>query len=176
MVSFDPSGPLNIVSVSYPDATGRIGLCACPGRNLGGLMTRDLAADLQVIHDWGARHLVTLIEDHEFTLCGVEELPAAAARHDLVWHHLPIIDGAAPGGRFEHGWRETGPVLQRHLACGGRIVVHCLVGIGRSGTVAVRLLMERGVPLDQALAAVRQVRPGAVESPEQLAYLAASKH
>lgn len=176
MTSFDPIGSLNIVSVGYPDSEGRLGLCACPGRKLGGLVTRDLTADLQTIRDWGARHLVTLIEDHEFTLCGVEELPAAAARHDLVWHHLPIIDGAAPGSRFEHSWRETGPVLHRHLRSGGRIVIHCLGGIGRSGTVAVRMLMERAVPFDHALATVRRVRPGAVESPEQRAYLAADAH
>lgn len=163
--------PLEVASVRCPGGEGRIGLCPCPGGSPGGLSRRDTTTDLRVLRDWGAGHLVTLIEDHEFRLLGVADLPRSAAAERLVWHHLPIIDGGAPGSRFEQGWREAGPVLQRHLAAGGRIVLHCLAGVGRSGTVAVRMLMEQGMPFDTALAAVRRVRPGAVESPEQLAWL-----
>ena len=163
--------PLEIASVHCPDGKGRIGLCPCPGGSLGGWSKRDTAADLRALRDWGAGHLVTLIEDHEFRLLGVEDLPRRAAAADLAWHHLPIIDGGAPGSRFERGWGETGRVLHRHLAAGGRVVLHCLAGVGRSGTVAVHMLMEQGMPLDAALPTVRRARPGAVESPEQLAWL-----
>jgi protein-tyrosine phosphatase len=118
---------------------------------------------------------VTLIEDHEFRLLGVTELPRLAAAANLIWHHLPIIDGAAPGSRFERGWRDAGPALHRQLAAGHRIAVHCLAGLGRSGTIAVRLLMEQGMAFDAALDRVRQARPGAVESEEQRAWLECSE-
>ena len=171
MMPFNATDPLEIASVCCPDGEGRIGLCPCPGGSAGGLAKRDTVADLRGLRDWGAVHLLTLIEDHEFRLLGVEDLPGRASAEELSWHHLPIIDGGAPGSRFECGWRKTGPVLHRHLAAGGRIVIHCLAGVGRSGTIAVHMLMEQGMPLDAALSAVRRARPGAVESPEQLAWL-----
>jgi ADP-ribosyl-[dinitrogen reductase] hydrolase len=91
----------------------------------------------------------------------------------LAWWHLPIIDGAAPGGAFEPRWAESGPALHRHLDADERIVIHCHAGMGRSGTVAARLLVERGMAPEQAIRTIRRARPGAIENDEQVRWVLA---
>jgi ADP-ribosyl-[dinitrogen reductase] hydrolase len=51
------------------------------------------------------------------------------------------------------------------------LVIHCKGGLGRTGVVAARLLIELGETPNAALARVRAARPGAVETPEQEDYV-----
>lgn len=157
---------------------GRIGLVHCPGAHAAGLLPAGAAAaleaDLGVLADWGAQALVTLLQPYELTLLGVEDLGERARGQGLAWWHLAVTDGAAPGEAFEQAWRhEVGPALHACLDDGGRLVVHCRAGIGRSGAVAARLLIERGATPERAIVAVRRARPGAIESPEQAAWVRA---
>ena len=46
---------------------------------------------------------------------------------------------------------------------GERIVVACRGGLGRTGTAVACLLVDGGVPPDEAIARVRAARPGTVE-------------
>jgi protein-tyrosine phosphatase len=89
----------------------------------------------------------------------------------MRWIHLPIVDGAAPTHEWEQLWLQHGPYFHNLLDHGSRLLIHCLGGRGRTGTVAARLLIERGAAAEQAIAAIRQARDGAIETPEQLAYL-----
>ncbi|WP_297416942.1 protein-tyrosine phosphatase family protein [Thermococcus sp.] len=55
---------------------------------------------------------------------------------------------------------------------GKRILVHCMGGLGRSGTIAVAWLMySKNLCLREALRRVRSLRPGAVETSEQMEVL-----
>lgn len=163
--------PLRIDEVSAYPAPGVIGITFCPGKRdanaRSGAWERDLAADLGAIRDWGASTLVTLIEDHEFGLLGVPNLPSLAAAVGLEWHHLPIRDVSIPDGRFDEGWQSAGPRLSALLTGGGRVVVHCRGGLGRAGMVASMLLIEQGVAPEDAIRRVRAARPGAIETKEQ---------
>jgi Dual specificity phosphatase, catalytic domain len=51
--------------------------------------------------------------------------------------------------------------IGRRLDAGEGVLVHCGAGIGRSGTVAVAVLMHYGVDRPTALDIVRTARPGA---------------
>ena len=64
-----------------------------------------------------------------------------------------------------------GPALRARLAAGERVLVHCKGGLGRTGLVAARLLVEFGVAPADAVARVRAARPGAIETERQLAYV-----
>lgn len=153
---------------------GRIGLTACPGiaaAIAGGSRGGALDADLAAIVGWRARALVTLVEPFELTLLGVEGLGERAMAQGLAWWHLPVIDGTAPGAAFEPRWAEAGPALHRHLDNDERIVVHCHAGMGRSGAIAARLLVERGMAPEQAIITVRRARPGAIENDEQMRWV-----
>jgi ADP-ribosyl-[dinitrogen reductase] hydrolase len=77
-----------------------------------------------------------------------------------------------PDAAFERAWREdAGPRLHALLAQRRDIVLHCRAGLGRTGTIAARLLVETGTPPDAAIRAIRAARPGAIETPAQEHYV-----
>ena len=149
---------------------GRIGIVHCPGSTAvghPGTASTTLDEDLATLVAWGADALVTMLQPYEMILIGVEDLGQRARALGLDWWYLPVTDGAAPGTAFESTWLEAGPALHARLDDDGRIVIHCRAGIGRSGSLAARLLIERGMRPRDAIVAVRRARPGAIESPEQ---------
>jgi ADP-ribosyl-[dinitrogen reductase] hydrolase len=89
----------------------------------------------------------------------------------MAWYHLPIRDGDVPDAHFEQAWHRQGPELRQRLTAGERILIHCRAGLGRTGLVAVRLLIELGEEPRTALDRVRAARPGAVETPAQKCYV-----
>jgi len=168
------SDSLSIPSVRSAGG-GRIGMVPCPGKqdpyDHRGPMARDLETELDAIRAWGARALVCLMEPHELEELGVPSLLHAARRRGLEVYHLPIRDGGVPDEVFERRWGDAGARLCAHLAAGRDVLVHCRGGIGRTGMIAARLLIEMGMPAEEALQRVRAARPGAVENPEQEAYV-----
>lgn len=167
--------PLRIDAV--PASAGYLGVTFCPGKcqpqAMTGSWSRDLDADLKAISNWGASHLLTLIEPFEFDELHVRDLGARAQALGLQWHHAPIVDDAVPDDRFLEVWPTLGKTLRQALRQGERVVVHCKGGLGRAGTVASQLLLELDpfLTVDQALEKVRQARPGAVYVPAQETYL-----
>lgn len=156
--------PLKIDLVAV--GAGRIGLTHCPGRTLPS-PGRDLAADLDAIAATGARLVVTLVEAHELELLGVASLGADLARRGIAWHHLPIVDFGVPDSAFEAAWNEAGADIHARLDRGETLVVHCRGGLGRTGTIAARLMVERGADPEEAMAAIRTARPGTIETAAQ---------
>jgi ADP-ribosyl-[dinitrogen reductase] hydrolase len=64
-------------------------------------------------------------------------------------------------------WAALSAQLHGTLERGGRVLVHCRGGLGRAGTIAALMLIERGWSAPQAISDVRAVRPGAIETEEQ---------
>lgn len=87
------------------------------------------------------------------------------------WHHLPMVDGSIPDADGEAAWERIAGDLHDQLDAGGRLCIHCLGGLGRTGVIACRLLVERGVAPEQALRQVRAARRGAVETRQQEVYV-----
>lgn len=150
----------------------------CPGKDeyagMGlpsGPWKRDLDLDLQVIMDWGTEVLVTLIEPFEFELLSIPELPEKVREYGIRWLHLPIVDVWVPDALFEDAWEAAGEELRKVLSAGGRIVMHCRGGLGRTGLVAARLLIEFGMDPREAIRRVRAARPGAIQTREQEEYV-----
>lgn len=144
-----------------PEVADRVGLTFAPGkkgRSLQGFnWDRDLAMDLDVLaHEHRVDVLVCLMETAELADKGLPDLPAQAQQRGIALVHFPIKDVDAP--------RDPGAVdvlldgIEARLASGARVVLHCLGGIGRTGTIATCLLVRRGMPLAKAMQIVQQTR------------------
>ena len=116
---------------------------------------RDLDSDLDAIRDWGAVAVITLVQPAELDALNVAELGRKVCERQMAWHHLPIADGAIPSAAFEAGWRTVGEDVRAQLRGGFDVLVHCQGGLGRSGTIAARLLIELGKAPREAVDMVR---------------------
>lgn len=171
--------PLQIDSVSAPNCSGSIGMTICPGKKQRGAMTgdwcRELSQDLDAILAWGATVIVNLIEDHEMVALGVQDtaqhLPAS-----IEYVRLPIPDFGVPSSDWHEQWQAESPQLLDRLRAGESIVLHCKGGLGRTGMIAARMLVELGGTPEESILAVRQARSGTIETREQEAYVRAIKH
>ena len=59
------------------------------------------------------------------------------------------------------------PQLSEAIKTDRSIAIHCMGGLGRSGTVAAIILADLGITLQSAIGVVRQFRPGAIETSAQ---------
>lgn len=170
---------LRIDPVIPDNCNGVIGMVICPGRRVSFAMgddwDRDLDNDLQAIRDWGARALVSLMEKDEMEFYGVGELPAKVIRLGMSHFHLPIADMDVPGKSFERQWQTSGEELRDMLLSGQSIVIHCLGGLGRTGTIAGRLLVELGADPDTAIRRIRGARAGTIQTIMQETYVRCCK-
>ncbi len=77
----------------------------------------------------------------------------AAPPHYL---HLPTVDNTPPTlDDLRHGVA----FITQEIAQGGTVYIHCGVGVGRAPTMAAAYLVSTGMSIDDALAAIRRVRP-----------------
>jgi protein-tyrosine phosphatase len=151
-----------------PLGPGRIGLCPLPGR------WGDYDGDLARVLDWRPDLVLSLITENEFEVCEVADLPADLALACVAWRHLPVRDFRQPSPATLEAWSALSAEARRILDRGGRVLVHCFGGCGRSGMVLMRLMVEAGEVPEEALARLRAVRPCAVETPGQFAWAAMS--
>jgi ADP-ribosyl-[dinitrogen reductase] hydrolase len=165
------SHPLHIAEVSPASGLGKLGLTLCPGKKQTGALTgawdRDLELDLDEVEAWNAAAVVTLVESEELQRLQVPHLGDEILARHIDWYHLPISDREVPGEAFEAAWHEVGEGLRARLRSGFNVLVHCMGGLGRAGTIASRLLVELGFGPTEAVTEVRRVRPSAIETEHQ---------
>lgn len=173
------SYPLRIDVVIAGGTHGRIGMTFCPGKKQpdgqSGSWDRSLDDDMEAIKAFGATALVTLMPDNELQSLQVppNQLRDKAAELGITWYQLPIPDGGTPNQRFENSWTAAGQHLRSLLKDGHNIVIHCKGGLGRTGTIAARLLIEFGMAPQTAIQSVRKARRDTIEPGRQEQYVLA---
>lgn len=145
---------------------GQVALSPIPGRS--GSYEVDLSAVLR----WGPHVVLTMTTQAELDRMGAAGFKDDLAAVGINWRHLPIVDFGAPDSSIEAKWGEVSKISADVLAKGGRILIHCFGGCGRSGMAAMRLMVEAGEAPDAALQRLRQTRPCAVETDAQRAWAA----
>jgi Cyclin-dependent kinase inhibitor 3 (CDKN3) len=143
---------------------GMLGLCPLPGRH------QPFAQDMKAVLEWRPDLVLSMTTLPEMTGHGAGHLGEDMARHGIGWRHLPIIDFGAPGAGVDAKWPDVSALAGGILASGGRVLVHCYGGCGRSGMAVLRLMVEAGESGSEALNRLRAARPCAVETEAQLAW------
>ena len=170
----EQEGPLQIAVVELP-TQALLGITPCPGRNhtddFGRIWQRDLKQDIAGIINWGADSILTLVETDEFELLGVPRITEYIRAAGLNWYHMPIPNMEVPGEEFNVAWAKDGDTILQSLGSGGRLIIHCAAGLGRSGMVAAKILSTFSDNPQSAISAVRKVRPGAIETEQQENYI-----
>jgi atypical dual specificity phosphatase len=59
-------------------------------------------------------------------------------------------------------------VIDKALAAGDRVLVHCNAGIGRTGAILACFLVQQGWSAEEAVNRIRQQRPLSLETREQV--------
>ncbi|MFO0547341.1 MAG: protein-tyrosine phosphatase family protein [Polyangiaceae bacterium] len=175
--------PIYVAWALSLDGGGRVGVTFAPGKkdpsphSSGGAWDRDLGLDLDRLkHHERVDLLVSLIEEHELRLLGIERLVEEANARDLALVRFPVRDGDVP--------RDVPSALAlvedaaARARDGASVVFHCRGGLGRAGTFAASALVSLGLEPREAIERVRAVRPGALETAAQERFVLAlgSRH
>jgi protein-tyrosine phosphatase len=150
---------------------GRLAMCHAPG-----YFSEELEADIETIVRLRPALVVSLVTSTDlFLLPGavedgtsvVDRLRAAGLRVA----HLPVPNFGVPTaeGPFPDTVRQAVDLLEK----GETVVVHCLAGLGRTGTFAACCLVAAGVEVHEAIRLVRVARPHAVETAAQEGFVEA---
>jgi protein-tyrosine phosphatase len=126
--------------------------------------------DIASLKQDGATAIVSLITEQEYTEYGVKGLKQAYKDAGLELISYPILDQGIPDSATLPNLLKA---IDEELSKDGSVILHCVGGLGRSGTVAAAYLMDKfQLQAEQAIATVREHRSQrAVESKEQLAFL-----
>jgi protein-tyrosine phosphatase len=157
--------PYDILGV--PGCPGRLIFTPCPGSK-----DSSLASALDTLKAAGAEALITLMPASELEQNQAGELPALCAERDLEWFHLPVADEQVPLDDFAAAWAKARARIDTLLNEGRSIAIHCKGGSGRTGLIAARILIDRGLSRAEAVALVQALRPKAIQHPAHAAWLA----
>lgn len=124
------------------------------------------SAEFDWIRNQGVDAIITMTEDalpHEWT-----------GRLD-EYLHVPTPDLAAPE---MDGIDRAVAFAHKTIGEKKKVMVHCAAGMGRAGTIlACYLIKHKGLSADEAIAKIRHMRPGSIQSESQECVIAAyEKH
>lgn len=133
--------------------------------NFGWVLDKELAGsqgpvnlqDLFFLHQQGVRAVIRMEE---------RTIPADTGGYlDIVDLFVPVRDFTPPDqNQIQH---MIDFIDEQAVRNERPVVVSCYAGIGRTGTVLACYLVTRGMEPSDAIAEVRRLRPGSIQTPEQ---------
>lgn len=165
---------VDLSSYTY-DYSGKIGMTFCPGKNHHSYFSdviwdRDLGTDIKSIVTWGADVWLNLMEEQDLKSVNLDpqHFTDEIAASGLEYIHFPIVDGSIPDAESTCFWNNNlSHDLHNRLKNGQNLLIHCRGGLGRTGMIAARLLVEMGLEAQLAVKIVRTARSGAIENSDQ---------
>ena len=108
----------------------------------------------------GMRAMINLAE---------EPLPGEILRKvGILTEHIPVVDFTVPTlQQVEQALAMIRFCLDRNMP----VAVHCVAGLGRTGTILACYLIGQGISAEEAITTIRKWRPGSIEISEQEAVI-----
>jgi len=104
----------------------------------------------------GIRALINLTE---------EPLPGEFLRKvGILAEHIPVVDFTAPTLKQVE---QALAMIHFYLGRNMPVAVHCIAGLGRTGTILACYLVGEGKTADEAITVIRRWRPGSIETLDQ---------
>jgi protein-tyrosine phosphatase len=128
-----------------------------PWLRIGGAIPAD---EFGRLAEAGVPHVIDLREEHEVDASRLDELPAAR-------RHVPVANHAAP--THEQLQDLTAWIAEQDGQ--PTVYVHCQGGFGRASTMAIGLLVQQGISVEEAEQQVRTARPEIRLNDDQRAWL-----
>lgn len=147
---------------ALPVGGGTLAMAGLPGRN------GDYSGDLGLFREWQPGIVLTMVTDAELAEVGAPNLGTDIQAMASRWLHLPVRDYGLPPPEVETMWPEASRAVRAALKGGGRVIVHCKGGCGRSGMAVLRLMVECGEDSSDALGRLRRLHECAIETKAQL--------
>ncbi len=108
----------------------------------------------------GIRALINLTE---------EPLPEEILKEvGILTEHIPVVDFTAPTLKQVE---QALAMIHFYLGRNMPVAVHCIAGLGRTGTILACYLVGEGKSADEAIAVIRRWRHGSVETLDQEAVI-----
>ena len=157
-----------------PILNGWLGMSFCAGKKdvgyfSGHVWERDLETDALTIANWGAETWLNLMEESDIKAVSLNPIifKNTIEKLGINYFHFPIVDAGIPTEEDENHWQqEISPFVLHELTQGKKVFIHCKGGLGRTGIIAARLLIDSGVSsdADEIMKIVRTARSGAIEN------------
>lgn len=160
-----PPHPYDLFTVA--GLPGALIFTPCPGTR-----GADLASTLDTLQAAGACAVITLLPSSELVDNQAESLPERCAARGLEWFQLPVPDEQNPGAAFDTHWQQHRQRVLELLEEDRYVAIHCKGGSGRTGLIAARILIERGVSCERAVELVQTLRPKAIRHPAHASWIA----
>lgn len=156
---------INWIDDGIINIKGKIGIGRAPGYG------SDRFEDFRSVKQQGISKIYCLQEEDELQYLGGETI--AQREHSLSELGIGLIH--SPIGDFRTPTPEQAQRLSKMILNdvieGKSILIHCMGGLGRSGTIAACALVHYGIKPDEAIKIVRTVRPGTLETDEQVGFV-----
>lgn len=145
----------------YELSSQTIALSPLPGKT-------NLLEDIQKIKEAGIKDVVTLVDQKELDDNNLKDFFTQMKNSDINVYHSPITDFGLPR---EEQMDSILRHVQTQLDSGKNVLIHCMGGYGRSGTV-MGCYARRYLNVEDPLEYVRNVRgESAIETEEQEAFV-----
>lgn len=89
---------------------------------------------------------------------------ATPATTGMLTRHIPVPDFTAPTLQQA---QEAVAMISSCLENQQPVAVHCMAGLGRTGTILACYLVSMDMPANNAIIVIREWRPGSIETLEQ---------
>jgi atypical dual specificity phosphatase len=123
---------------------------------LGAMAQPESVEELEWLRSQGIEVLLSLTEDP----------PRRDWINDsgLLSFHVPVVDMEAPTlDQVERSLSAITRANERQMG----VAVHCTAGLGRTGVILACYFVTKGLSPSNAIARVRRLRPGSIETDEQ---------